>query len=213
MDYSNTVLRLACVADSCTTLGPGVRAVLWVQGCNRRCPGCIAPEKQDPLGGYSVTVQRLVENLTSIKGIEGITISGGEPFLQAGPLAAMIALMQACRPLTVMVYTGFTLQQIRQDGDANQKALLGSVDILVDGPYMAERATAKRWRGSDNQIIHFLTPRYARLAHQIDDETFALDVQVGGDGTVIWMGIPPPGFRDRFEEGLKARHIKLKCMT
>jgi len=213
MSQNDAMLRIACVADACTTLGPGVRAVVWVQGCNRRCPGCIAPEKQDPRGGESVAVDDLARHLASLDSIEGITLSGGEPFLQPGPLAAMLTIIRARRTLSVMAYTGYTLQHLREHGDAGQKDLLTSVDILVDGPYVAEQATAKRWRGSDNQCVHFLTPRYARLANHTDDETFCLDVQVGGDGTVIWMGIPPPGFRDRFEKGLNSRQIKLKCMS
>lgn len=213
MIENDTMLRIACVADACTTLGPGVRAVIWVQGCKRRCRGCIAPEKQDPSGGNLVAVETLAQHIVALHSIEGITLSGGEPFLQAGALAFLISQVQARRPLSVMAYTGFTLQELRESGDSERKALLTSVDILVDGPYVAERATAKRWRGSDNQVVHFLTPRYARLASKADDETFALDIQMGTDGSVLWMGIPPPGFRERFEKGLAARRIKLTCAS
>lgn len=213
MIESNPMLRIACVADACTTLGPGVRAVVWVQGCNRRCPGCIAPEKQAPSGGSLVPVDTLAQHILAVHSIEGITLSGGEPFLQAGALAALISQLQARRPLSIMAYTGFTLQELRASGDPGHDALLKSLDVLVDGPYVAERATAKRWRGSDNQTVHFLSPRYARLASQVDDETVALDIQMGTDGSVLWMGIPPPGFRERFEKGLAARRVKLTCAS
>ncbi len=213
MSQDGAMLRVAGVADTCTTLGPGVRAVVWVQGCERGCPGCIAPEKQNPSGGYNIPVEDIAAHISSLIPIEGVTLSGGEPFLQSGPLALLIKLIQRRRPLSIMAYTGFTLQYLREFGKADQKDLLAHLDILVDGPFIIERATAKRWRGSDNQCVHFLTPRYARLADQLDDDTFCLDVQVGKDGTVIWMGIPPPGFRERFEKGLGLRQIRLKCLS
>ena len=213
MSQNGAMLRIADVADTCSTLGPGIRAIVWVQGCTLACPGCIAPEKQSMVGGRSVPIDSLAHHICSLGTIEGITLSGGEPFLQAGALVKLVAAIQKHRDLSVMAYTGYTLPYLRDHGHDDQHALLALVDILVDGPFIAERATAKLWRGSDNQCVHFLTPRYACLSRHVDEEGVHLDIQVGADGTVMWMGIPPPGFRERFEQGLRARHIKLTCLS
>jgi anaerobic ribonucleoside-triphosphate reductase activating protein len=93
--------------------------------------------------------------------IEGITLLGGEPFAHA---AAALGLAQAAhdRGLSVMIFSGFTLEQLREHNSLEVKRLLDTTDILVDGPYMRELPeTARRWIGSSNQRIHFLSDRYS----------------------------------------------------
>lgn len=138
--------------------GPGRRFALWVQGCPLRCPGCCNPEML-PFGrASSVDVAALAAEIRATPGIEGVSFLGGEPFAQAGALAALAA---AIRPLGVMVYTGFTLAELRARNDAETDALLAACDLLVDGPYDRDRPErARRWIGSTNQELHFLTERY-----------------------------------------------------
>jgi len=167
-----------------------------------RCPGCIAPEKRSPAGGHVIPIAAIADHVCSLDNIEGITLSGGEPFMQADALNQLVRQIHERRALSVMAYTGYTLSHLREHGSASQRALLRAVDILVDGPYVKSRATAKIWRGSDNQSVHFLTPRYAHLDQQMEDECARIQVLLGADGSMMWVGIPPPGFRDAFEKRL-----------
>ncbi|MCS7306882.1 MAG: radical SAM protein [Thermoguttaceae bacterium] len=203
------VLHLAQRSDACRVLGPGLRAVLWVQGCPFRCPGCVAPEMQPFAGGQEVKVSQLAEQICQLAAIEGITFSGGEPMAQAAALAHLVDLIRSARDLSVMCYTGYTLEQLQAQGTPTQKALLERIDILVDGPFIASRQTNLRWRGSDNQKVHFLTPRYRHLAEQVNERGYWLEFEQNPDGTIRWMGIPPPGFRQAFERAMARQGVKL----
>ena len=156
-------LRVASVVPSTEAEGPGLRFALWFQGCPLRCPGCCNPEYLPFDGGQSATVGEivsLVEKAREETGVEGITLLGGEPFAHAAPAAALASAAHE-RGLTVMAFTGFTLEQLREQADPHVAALLTDIDILVDGPYLREQPdTERRWIGSTNQRIHFLTPRY-----------------------------------------------------
>lgn len=147
--------------------GPGRRFALWVQGCPLRCPGCCNPQML-PFGrGDATDVSALAAEIVATPGIEGVSFLGGEPFAQPGPLAALAALV---RPLSVMIYTGFTLEELRARNDTDTDALLASADVVVDGPYRREEPeSARRWIGSRNQGLHFLTDRY-----RADDARFRM---------------------------------------
>jgi len=147
------------VLDRCEVLGPGVRAVIWVQGCPLRCSGCIAPEMLSFEGGTVRTVAELTSWLCSLDEVEGVTLSGGEPFAQAEALALLLDEVRAVRPyFTAMSYSGFTLAALRR-GTPAQQALLGRLDILIDGPYQPAKHGDLRWRGSSNQRLVPLTER------------------------------------------------------
>ena len=139
------------------TLGPGVRYALWVQGCPRRCPGCVAPEAQALDGGTELETGALAWEIL-LSGAEGLTISGGEPFLQAKALAGLIRTVRRKRDLGVIVYTGYLYEELLADPAA--RALLEQTDLLIDGPYVKELDDGKSLRGSSNQRVIPLTERY-----------------------------------------------------
>lgn len=196
----DAVVRVMRFAPRCTVLGPGARAVVWVQGCPFRCPGCVVPESLPAGGGTDVRVTDLADRIVGLPGIEGVTFSGGEPFAQPTPLARLADAVRAAG-LSVMSYTGYTLETLAAAGTPAQHDLLRRLDVLVDGPYVAARHTDKRWRGSDNQRVLFLTPRHRDWADRVNDCGRWLEFEVESDG-VGWMGIPPPGFRAAFESAL-----------
>ena len=138
-------------------LGPGVRYALWVQGCPRRCPGCVAPEAQALDGGTELETGALAWEIL-LSGAEGLTISGGEPFLQAEALAELIRTVRRKRDLGVIVYTGYVYEELLADPAA--RALLEETDLLIDGPYVKELDDGKSLRGSSNQRVIPLTERY-----------------------------------------------------
>jgi anaerobic ribonucleoside-triphosphate reductase activating protein len=204
-----TRLSVARKLDHCTVLGPGTRAVLWVQGCPLRCRGCVAAETLPFEGGTAYTVDELADWLCWLPGVEGVTLSGGEPFSQAGALAELLDAVRARRPdFGAMAYSGIRYEALRRGG-RDRRALLRRLDLLVDGPYVAARHASLRWRGSANQRLIVLTDRYAHLRSQ-PDTSAGVEVSVEADGSFSWAGVPPtPGFREGLETHLAARGFVL----
>jgi anaerobic ribonucleoside-triphosphate reductase activating protein len=157
------MLCLAQVIPCTEAEGPGRRFALWFQGCPLRCPGCCNPEMLPFEGGQPVRlgeVLRQVRDAAAAHAIEGITLLGGEPLAHARGAAALARAVQGCG-LTVMVFSGYTLTEARSLPDPAVADLLANTDILVDGPYLREQPEARRrWIGSANQQIHFLSGRY-----------------------------------------------------
>ncbi|MDB4931950.1 MAG: radical protein [Myxococcaceae bacterium] len=154
------MLNLATIVDRTEAEGPGARFAVWVQGCPLRCPGCCNPAQLAFVPRDAVAPEDLAARAIRA-GVEGVSLLGGEPFAQAAALARFAALVRAAG-LSVMVYSGYTLAELRARSDAGVDALLAATDLLVDGRYVAAlRTDARRWIGSTNQSLHFLTDRYA----------------------------------------------------
>ena len=155
-----TKLRIAQIVPSTEAEGPGRRFAIWFQGCPLRCPGCCNPEMLSFSDGESHTVSDLLNRIRKADDIEGITLLGGEPFAHADG-AADLARSVREHGLSVMVFSGYTLDELKANTNPDVGNLLGSTDILVDGPYVRELPdTRRRWIGSTNQRVHFLTDRY-----------------------------------------------------
>jgi anaerobic ribonucleoside-triphosphate reductase activating protein len=151
-------LQIAQIVPCTEAEGPGKRFALWFQGCPLRCPGCCNPEFLPFEGGEPRLLSDVLAELDAVD-VEGITLLGGEPLAHATGAAAL-AIAARQRDLSVMVFTGYSLEQARTMGP-DVESLLAHSDILVDGPYVRELPdTARRWIGSTNQRIHFLTDRY-----------------------------------------------------
>jgi len=155
------MLRVAVVVDDTEAEGPGRRFAVWVQGCSLRCAGCCNPEMFDARRGHERTIEELLARVPA--SVEGITLLGGEPFEQAESAAAFARGARA-RGLTVMVFSGYTLDELAARSDAAQ--LLAVTDLLVDGRYDRTRPEpppprGRRWIGSTNQTMHHLTSAYA----------------------------------------------------
>ena len=133
--------------------GPGLRFSCFVQGCPHNCPGCHNPDSHDPAGGTEMTTDEVIEQMLSNPLTSGLTLTGGEPFAQAGDCLTLARAAHAHR-LNVWCYTGYTLEHLQEHGTAEQKALLDEVDVLVDGRYIQEqRSLSLDWRGSRNQRV------------------------------------------------------------
>jgi anaerobic ribonucleoside-triphosphate reductase activating protein len=178
---SEVVFQVAQLVPCTEAEGPGKRFALWFQGCPLRCPGCCNPEFIPFAGGEAMPLAAVLVQLDEAvgQGIEGITLLGGEPLAHAtGAGALAVAARQ--RGLTVMVFSGFTLEEARAQGDPDIDALLAQTDILVDGPYVRELPDmARRWIGSTNQRIHFLSDRY-RADDPCWRERNTLEIRVRG---------------------------------
>lgn len=200
---------VARVLDRCDVLGPGRRAVVWVQGCPLRCQGCASPDTLAFRSDRVSSVDVLAARLAAIGDIEGVSLSGGEPFSQPRSLARLLDLIRARRPeLSAMAYSGSTLAELRAAGPA-AGALLDRLDILVDGSYKQGLHADLRWRGSSNQTVHHLTDRYAHLAAG-PDRSAGVEVHVTSAGSLLWAGIPPrPGYRPGLEREMSTRGVVL----
>ncbi|MCK6511486.1 radical SAM protein [Myxococcota bacterium] len=157
------LINVAAVVQCTEAEGPGKRMALWVQGCPFRCIGCCNPHMLAFQPRQLQTTQDVIQKTLSTEGIEGITLLGGEPFAQAVGLARLAQAAQE-HGLSVMVFTGYTLRSLQQAKRPAWDALLAHTDLLIDGPYLpAQHSHKRRWIGSDNQQIHFLSPHYAHL--------------------------------------------------
>jgi anaerobic ribonucleoside-triphosphate reductase activating protein len=190
-------LQIAQVVAATEAEGPGRRLAIWFQGCPLRCPGCCNPEMLPFEGGQAVRLEDLLSDILRARDehqIEGITLLGGEPAAHAAGAADLAARVQKAG-LSVMVFSGYTLAELRASSDPHVHRLLGSIDILVDGPYQRELPeTRRRWIGSANQQIHFLTGRYrADDPRWLLPNTLELRLQ-GGELSV--NGFPAAGARD-----------------
>jgi anaerobic ribonucleoside-triphosphate reductase activating protein len=145
-------VRLAgkCIQDS-TVDGPGLRIVIWTQGCFHDCEGCHNPETHDPNGGISEDVENILKFINDSRLQRGITLSGGEPFLQAKELMP-IAEAAIKKGMNIWIYSGYKYEQLMEDDV--KRALLLKADILVDGPFvLAQKDTRLAFKGSKNQRI------------------------------------------------------------
>ena len=208
------VVRIFRRESPVTVLGPFSRAVIWVQGCNLACPQCIVPESWAVDGGHTESVESLSEWVVAQPQIEGLTISGGEPFLQAENLCILIDQVRARRSLGVLCYTGFTHSHLSSNGTDHQKALLSRLDLLIDGAYIATKHQSLLWRGSANQNIIPLSDRYTAYLEQAltehGDSSVGIEVTMDELGGIGYAGVPAlPQFRENFIKGMKARGIRL----
>lgn len=161
--------------------GPGERAVVWVQGCPRACPGCFNPDSQAFTPRETATVEELETRIAAIEEIDGVTFSGGEPFAQATELAGLARRLRK-RGLTVVVYTGYTLEELRNGDRDDWNALLGETDLLIDGPFIQSERCHEPYRGSQNQRLHFLSGRIRQEAIR-EPQTAELTLDVSGSCT------------------------------
>jgi len=213
------ILRIFRYSFPVKVLGPGKRAVIWVQGCPFACPGCIVPESWSTQGGEEMTVTSLVKWILAQDEIEGITLSGGEPFQQSIALISLIEQVREVKDLGVMCFTGYKLEYLQERGSAAQKQLLGLIDLLVDGTYIEEQHGDLLWRGSHNQRLLPLTKRYKNLIEEIanspdQDHSAGLELGVENETEVYFTGVPnQPGFRGKFELQLRERGIILQTSS
>ena len=168
-------------------LGPGLRSALWVQGCCFCCEGCVAQSMRGPGGSWIAPAELAAAMLE--KDVEGVTISGGEPFLQAGPLAETVRLMKACRDVGVIVYTGFSLQELQKRANPEVNSFLMEIDLLIDGPYIANQDDGLALRGSSNQNVYTLSPRYEQAVSLYHGGARKVEIRVEQD-RILMVGVP-----------------------
>ncbi len=189
MYWLNVASRLPCTEAE----GPGRRAALWVQGCNKRCRGCCNPT-------YLALVERELVSAASVLDwlecahreydLEGITFLGGEPMLQAQGVSVVAQGAQSLG-LSVMVFSGYTNKELDEMQLPGVKKLLRYTDVLVEGPYVESLPeNSRRWVGSKNQQFHYLTERYdSRIEYEGNIERM-IEFRLQKDSSVFVNGWP-----------------------
>lgn len=146
------MLNLAGIVGDSIVDGPGIRMTVFGQGCPHRCEGCHNPETWDFEGGTPMEEAKILEIVKSNPLVRGVTFSGGEPFAQAEGFAVLAKSLKE-HGYEVASYSGYTFEAL-YDGSEAQKELLGHIDVLIDGRYVAEkRNLGLSYRGSSNQRI------------------------------------------------------------
>jgi len=197
-------LRLHRFVQMTQAEGPGIRACLWVQGCPIRCPGCMQPQTWPETGGESVEVSDLASRILSGPEIEGVTFLGGEPFAQASALAELALILQG-HGLSIITFTGYTLEELQSAGREDWERLIAVTDLLIDGPYRENLQDFSRpWTGSSNQRYHFLTDRYRNLEDKLHTIENRLEIEVAPTGEILINGMGPT-------DTLKALKKSMEC--
>ena len=144
-------IRLASTLHDSIVDGPGLRYVIFTQGCIHHCLGCHNPSTHSLNGGYFVDIDDIYRDIMSNPLLDGVTISGGEPFLQIQPLLMLFRLLKQ-QYIHIMIYSGYTFEEIVYDDE--KKKLLSFCDVLVDGKFiLALKNRDLIYRGSSNQRI------------------------------------------------------------
>ena len=148
-------MRIAGLVQDSIVDGPGLRFVVFTQGCDLSCEGCQNPDARDMTGGTEISVDEIITEMTGNPLTDGLTLSGGEPFAQAADCAGISAAARE-RGLNVWVYSGYSFEELsaRAENEPDVKELLESADVLVDGRFrLEERTLSLKWRGSRNQRL------------------------------------------------------------
>ena len=202
-----------------TTLGHGTRAAIWTQGCSIGCRGCASQDTWDVDPDRAVDATEVLRWLDGLGPLDGVTLTGGEPFDQPAALAVLLAALAGWRkgqprPVDLLVYSGYPHAVLRRRAGA--AAAMAGADALITGPYVDRLNPGGRWRGSANQRVVPLSElgvaRYGRYARQAEpdaeEEGVERRLQVASGGDRLWLvGIPRRGDLDRLDADLAARGI------
>lgn len=180
-------LNIMGYVDESEVNGPGSRAVVWVQGCIRECPGCFNIASWSFELNQVISVDELAAKILSNPHNQGVTFSGGEPFWQAPALTQLAKKLKAAG-LNVMSFSGFTLDELRSPkAPPGSQELLAELDILIDGPYLENQAihSPESPVSSRNQKVRIFNPEFEDKITWASDQ---IEIHVLKDGTRIITG-------------------------
>lgn len=132
--------------------GPGRRSVIQVSGCAIRCPGCYVPQTHERKNGRLVPITSIVDEIVANRvNHDGVTILGGEPFDQSGPVAELVFRLRR-HGFHIAIYSGYILEDLIERKMPSVDYILSNIDLLIDGPFQIEYGQgAGEYRGSRNQ--------------------------------------------------------------
>jgi len=166
--------------------GPGIRHGLWLQGCENKCKGCFAKHTWDIESGQKITVKEIVSELSDSE--DGVTISGGEPFMQANSLFYILYNLKAN---SIILFTGFTMEELLVSDNEFILKCLDKIDVLITGRYVQKLPEKTRpFVGSENQRFWFLSNKYSWNDFKNIDNS--VEIRIKKNGNVIINGMENP---------------------
>lgn len=202
-------MNIARILYPIRVLGPGERLGIWTAGCPRRCSGCSNPELWNEKEDYEITITRLIEIIRKSlfdKNIDGIVISGGDPFYQPDELLKLLKELSIITQ-DILVYTGYTYTELLNRNNDVINECLDYIGVLIDGPYIEEKNDGSRLKGSNNQNIIVLNQelqkKYAEyLSYGVNEiQNFRTS-----DG-IVSVGIHQIGFKDSLIKKAKEQGV------
>ena len=197
-----------------TTLGSGTRVGIWFQGCTLACPGCLSRDTWDADEGTSLPLASLIAWIDGLDGpIDGVTVSGGEPFQQPAALRALLDALHAWRrgrefPVDLLVYSGYPLATLRR----HHADVLDRLDAVIAEPFRRDEPSPHAWLGSANQRIVPLSPLGRSRYHGTPPPQRRMQVHV--DGARIWyVGVPRAGDIERIDAALRDRGVEQRNVS
>ena len=191
-------IRLAAFLPRSRANGPGMRSVLWVQGCKLRCAGCFNPDFLPLDGGVLHTPSEVAEMVLAITDTAGVTFSGGEPFVQAYALAEVARIVREAGK-SILIFTGFEWEDLQATQEPAYRFLLAQADTLIAGPYRSGISSRHPFLASGNQRLIHLSDRYR-------DDDFSTsnnqpvarrtELRIVPDGNVAITGFPAVVIRE-----------------
>lgn len=181
------MLDIYKIIENTKVEGPGNRFCIWLQGCKKHCPGCWAQDTWAFDTGIKYSVNKIVELINEQSDIEGVTFLGGEPFEQSKELAVLAEIVKSSG-LSVVCFTGYTLEELRNKNDYSINKLLDNIDLLIDGGFEKDKFDLSRpWVGSSNQRYIFLTDVYNK--NSIESYNNKVEMRISKDGRLEINGM------------------------
>ncbi len=176
------MVRVHSTIPNSKTNGPGNRFVIWFQGCILNCEGCFNENLQPSKGGTLCSIDSLIEQIYRTKNINGVSISGGEPFQQPNSLLKLLKKIKSETSYSIVLFSGYTLEEIKKISSQS----LSYIDILISGRFKKDYISLHPLKGSENQKIYFLSDRYKEKdLEDIPDKEFIIKP----NGEIIISGI------------------------
>lgn len=194
-------MRIGKVLFPVTTLGPGKRLGIWTQGCDRFCKGCSNEELQTFDETKDVSVEKLFDGIKNFP-FDGVTISGGEPFLQVKDLKRLIELFLENGYDDILVYTGFTMRELVEKNDEDIDFILSHIAVLIDGPFVENLVDDIPLRGSKNQCVYILNRKFESAYRSVLAEEKKVNI-FHFENEVHFIGIPFKGYDKLYKNYIK----------
>ena len=197
------MMQIGKILYPITTLGPGRRLGIWTQGCTRFCKGCSNPELQIFDKTKDVSVKEIF-NATKTLIFDGITISGGEPFVDPEALRALVEQYADAGYEDILVYTGYTMEELVSKKNPDIDYVLSHIAVLIDGPFVESLVDSVPLRGSSNQRVLVLNEKYKESYEKLLREEKKVDIFRFEEGT-HFIGIPFKGYDELYKKFLATR--------
>lgn len=196
-----------------TTLGPGRRLGIWFQGCSLRCEGCISVDTWATAKELIPVDQLMIELSSYLPLVDGVTISGGEPFDQFEALLAIVVQLREKTKVDILVYTGYGIEDITDQ----LQQIKHYIDVLISDPFQRQSSQTLRLRGSDNQRLHCFTSqaieKFTYYQRTLTTEDKVLDVMFDAEGVIWFAGIPRRDDFVKLQTLLEQQGHQLKVTT